>query len=129
MTFEQILKRIAEMEPWEQIPLALDPLVPPLVDHACFFCGQARPDHDPDCTWLALTNVVEGDYFVLKPATDLAARAALATYTLVTENEVLAADLAAWLADLDFKYKDFPIEKILMHVVLDLIVERLVDAL
>ncbi|TYA10972.1 hypothetical protein FRY98_24715 [Paenibacillus faecis] len=40
---------------------------------------------------------VEGDYFVLKPATDPAARAALEAYAEATNNENLKVDLFAWL--------------------------------
>lgn len=38
------------------------------------------------------------DCFVLRPANDLAARAALAAYADATENEALAHDLWRWLA-------------------------------
>lgn len=41
-----------------------------------------------------------GAYFVLKPATDQAARAALKTYALVTDNKQLASDIIAWVSNL-----------------------------
>ena len=40
---------------------------------------------------------LEGFYFVLKPETDVAARAALRTYIEVTDNQKLAEDLAVTL--------------------------------
>lgn len=39
----------------------------------------------------------EGEYFVLKPAKDPAARAALEAYAEATNNENLKVDLFAWL--------------------------------
>lgn len=42
----------------------------------------------------------EGDYFVLKPATDPAARAALMAYAEATDNEQLAIDITIWLSSL-----------------------------
>lgn len=43
---------------------------------------------------------VEGDYFVLKPSKDQAARVALHAYAEHTHNKLLANDIYAWLARL-----------------------------
>lgn len=42
----------------------------------------------------------EGDYFVLKPAKDPAARAALLAYAETTDNHQLSADISAWILSL-----------------------------
>lgn len=42
----------------------------------------------------------DGQYFVLKPAKDPAARAALMAYAEATDNEQLAVDVTAWLSTL-----------------------------
>lgn len=40
----------------------------------------------------------EGDYFVLKPTNDPAARAALMAYAEATDNEQLAAEISVWVS-------------------------------
>lgn len=40
----------------------------------------------------------EGDYFVLKPVTDPAARAALMAYAEATDNEQLATEISLWVS-------------------------------
>lgn len=40
----------------------------------------------------------QGEYFVLKPANDPAARAALRAYARVTDNDQLSEDITAWLS-------------------------------
>lgn len=40
---------------------------------------------------------VEGEYFVLKPAQDKAARAAILEYANVTRNKELKSDLRMWI--------------------------------
>lgn len=42
----------------------------------------------------------EGDYFVLKPTKDPAARAALLAYAKATDNHQLAADITVWVSSL-----------------------------
>lgn len=42
----------------------------------------------------------DGQYFVLKPEKDSAARAALLAYASITNNEELAMDITKWLSDL-----------------------------
>ncbi|MDN8590956.1 hypothetical protein Q0V21_19540 [Paenibacillus sp. 11B] len=43
----------------------------------------------------------EGDYFILKPGTDRAARMALLEYAANTENTLLAVDLYVWVKRLE----------------------------
>lgn len=43
----------------------------------------------------------EGDYFVLKPAKDPAARAALMAYAEVTDNEQLAMEITFWVSAIE----------------------------
>lgn len=43
----------------------------------------------------------EGDYFVLKPAADPAARAALMAYAQATSNQQLAMDIAFWVSAIE----------------------------
>ncbi|GIO84558.1 hypothetical protein J25TS5_14900 [Paenibacillus faecis] len=50
--------------------------------------------------------VADGDYFVLKPATDPAARAALIAYAETTDNEQLAMDIVFWVSAIEDAVKD-----------------------
>lgn len=43
---------------------------------------------------------VDGDYFILKPSNDPAARAALDAYAEATDNEQLAMDITFWMTSL-----------------------------
>lgn len=43
----------------------------------------------------------EGDYFILKPETDAAARTALMTYAAFTDNVQLAVDIRNWVKKLE----------------------------
>lgn len=43
----------------------------------------------------------DGDYFVLKPAKDSAARAALMAYADATDNEQLAMEITFWVSSIE----------------------------
>lgn len=45
----------------------------------------------------------EGEYFVLKPSSDFAARKALITYAEHTKDALLASDIRDWIEQLDSK--------------------------
>ena len=47
---------------------------------------------------------VDGEYFVLKPRNDLAARHAIMEYANRTKNEQLSVDLYKWMAELAESY-------------------------
>jgi hypothetical protein len=40
-------------DPWHEINYGLD--------FSCFFCGEDRPNHEPDCIYLVVKKLIEGD--------------------------------------------------------------------
>lgn len=70
--------------------------------------GMSFPESDPERGLYNKYQIIkretgqeaEGEYFVLKPAKDPAARAALVAYAEATSNEQLGIDILKWLSSL-----------------------------
>ncbi|MCM3038804.1 hypothetical protein M3201_03695 [Paenibacillus motobuensis] len=77
------------------------------IKKAIFIREAATPEYDFDDIMHVVIDKLrgafgEGDYFVLKPAKDPAARTALLVYSKNTDNFQLAADITVWVQVISF---------------------------